>query len=192
MSSISFSLLDSLQRVQFNFGRYMRYWFVFFCFFLTYFVLQWWKLVPSKTRPKYTQNRVEPANLVGSFCETIFSLPFHSVPLFYTVYGLWLILGLCWFGIEHLLIYRTKYTQNQEDHLVGAIRETIFSLYPHFLTTIIAPFFCPFFSFFFLNFYYYVLKFVFHFVWFVWFCSALFSFISWPLTSSESSRLYFT
>uniref|UniRef100_A0A8P0T8C6 Vacuolar protein sorting-associated protein 52 homolog n=1 Tax=Canis lupus familiaris TaxID=9615 RepID=A0A8P0T8C6_CANLF len=97
----------------------MRYWFVFFCFFLTYFVLQWWKLVPSKTRPKYTQNRVEPANLVGSFCETIFSLPFHSVPLFYPVYGLWLILGLCWFGIEHLLIYRTKYTQNQEDHLVA-------------------------------------------------------------------------
>ena len=116
---------------------------------------------------------------VGSFCETIFSLVSHSAPLFYLVYVLWLMLGLYMsfaglykFGIEHLT-YRTKYTQNQEDHPLCPLREAIFSLYHHFLTT--TPFFLLLLCFFFFYSYYFVLKLTFHFSGpFVLFFSVLF------------------
>ena len=56
---------------------------MFFVFSLSCFVLTWWKLIPSNTWPKYTKNQVQYH--VSSFCETIFSLASHSVPLFYLV-----------------------------------------------------------------------------------------------------------
>ena len=128
---------------------------------------------------------------VGSFCEIIFLLPSHSAPLFYLVQILWSILGLYLrisglytFGIEHLLIYRRKYTQNQADRPLGPNRQTTFSLhYNFFITTISSPFILISFLFSFLllcfwflvlYFYYFVLKFVFHFSGpFVLFCSVL-------------------
>ena len=68
----------------------MGFCFVFFCLFvcfvlfsLPHFVLQWQKLIASKTWSAYTQNQVE--YLAGSFCEIIFSLHSHSIPLFYLV-----------------------------------------------------------------------------------------------------------
>ena len=67
--------------------------------------------------------------------------------------------GLYEFGIGHLLTYRTKDTQSQEDQPLGPLGETIFSLHHHFATTF---FFC-FCLFFFFYSCYFVLKFVFHF-----------------------------
>ena len=113
---------------------------------------------------------------VGSFCEIIFSLPSHSAHLLFmflwSLLGLYISIALLYkFGIEHLLTYRTKYTQNLEDHPLGPLRETItiFSLHHHFLTTTISP---PFFSS--LWFIFTILKFLFQFSGpFVLFCTIL-------------------
>ena len=117
----------------------MNYGFLFFCFFLSHLILQWWKLTPSNT---WTKIHPEPS---GTLCwyilwDYILFLPI-VLPSFILFLFLWSMLGLCIsfahlykFGIRYLLTHRTKYTQNQEDHPLGPLGKTIFSLHHHFLT----------------------------------------------------------
>ena len=138
---MNFSLLDSLQCVQFNLGSYAGYGYLFVS--LSPSLLPWRQLVPPKAQTKI---HPEPSGTPsGPFWQIIFPLPSPPGLFFYLMFS-WSMLvtvsiaGFYKFGIERLLTYRTKYTQNQEDHPLGPLGETTCSLHYHFLTTTIPPF----------------------------------------------------
>ena len=106
-------------------------------FSLPHFVLQWWKLIHSKSWP-------------GAPRTKCYTLLVHSVrflvpilPLSFILFMFWgsilgtskSLYGLYKFGTHHLLTYRTKYTMNKENQPLRPLREAISSLKCNFILT---------------------------------------------------------